>query len=343
MTISDKKAKDIKIDDIEEEIRPKKLVRDFFSWLEQDIQELMIPFRSEFVAVNCPNCNGEESVEDFTKNSFSYFLCTDCKTVFVNPRPTKMLLNDFYAKSKAFQGFTKSLYENENGRRNHIFIPRASLIQEFLSEMGLKKGEILDVGCSVGTMMSIIKEKSSFNVVGLDPSLEALSISRDRGLKVYAGTIEEFEPDEKRFDVVLSFETIEHFFWPLEFVKKSSEILRAGGYFIFSTPNYHGFDIMTLGTFYQRISAPFHLNYFNIDTIDRILDLAGFRVIKKMTPGILDLITVKKQVEAGNAPKLDKFMKYLLFSTSKEQQNAFQEFLSQNCLSGHMLIFAQKI
>ena len=329
--------------DIEEEIRPMKRQKVNFSLLESDIRELMLPFQHEFMPVNCPNCSGEKGAEDFRKGSFSFSLCPDCGTVFVNPRPPKELLDDFYSKSKAFHGFTESLIENEQGRVKHIFIPRAGVILDFLRKVGQIKGELLEVGCSIGTMLSIFKEQSDLNVFGVDPSPAALEVTRKRGLVVYPETIERYNPGEKRFDVVLSFETIEHLFWPVEFVKKVNEVMNEGGYFIFSTPNYHGYDIMTLGRHYKRISAPFHLNYFNVGSIDVILNLAGFKVVKKITPGILDLINVRKQIEAGDAPEVSEFTKYLLSSTSKETQDRFQRFLSHNCLSGHMLIFSRKV
>lgn len=329
--------------DIEEEIRPIKRQKVNFALLDLDIEELMMPFTESFLTVDCPNCNSVDSSESFKKGGFSFCLCPDCDMVFVNPRPSKKLLDEFYANSKAFHGTTMALYENEAGRKKHIFVPRANIILNFLKEMGMEKGDLLDVGCSIGTMLSIIKEQSDLNVYGVDPSPVALEITRKRELKVFPKTIEEFESGEMSFDVVLSFETIEHLFWPTDFLEKINKIMNKGGYFIFSTPNYHGYDILTLGTHYKRTRAPFHLNYFNVDTIDSILESTGFKIVKKMTPGILDIINVRKQVEEGNAPQIDAFTKYLLFTASSEVQNNFQKFLSENCLSGNMLIFAQKI
>jgi hypothetical protein len=141
---------------------------------------------------------------------------------------------------------------------------------------------------------------------------------------------------------VLNFETIEHVFSPYEFLTKINSVLNLDGHIVFSTPNYHGFDMMVLGKYYKNISAPTHLNYFNVDTIDRLMKRSGFKVVKKMTPGILDMEIVRKQVREGIAPEISPFIQHLVFEVNNEIQQKFQEFLSDNCLSGNMLIFAKK-
>ncbi len=154
--------------------------------------------------------------------------------------------------------------------------------------------------------------------------------------------MEAFDPPKAKYDVILNFETIEHIFSPYHFLEKINYLLKRGGYLAFTTPNYHGFDMMVLGHYYKNIHAPCHLNYFNVDTIDRLLSRAGFRVVKKMSPGIFDVGTVKKQIEEGIAPDIPPFIKHLVFDVDLEIQERFQKFLSENRLSGNMPVFARK-
>ena len=332
-----------KITDIEENIRTSKHRDNFFKLLQKDITIYISPYRKEFVYINCPNCNGKKNKKSFEKGRFSYFLCPECGTLFVNPRPPKNILDLFYMSSKAVKASVKSLVDMERGRMKYIFQPRSRLILDFLREMGKKKGDLLEVGCSVGTMLKIIKEKSKFNVYGVDPSMWAFEKSREKGLKVYQKTLEEYEPGNKKYDVVLNFETIEHVFSPIEFLNKINQITKKGGYLVFTTPNYHGFDMLTLGRYYKNIHAPCHLNYFNVNSIDLILKRAGYGVVKKMTPGILDISIVRKQIDENIAPKMPAVINHLVFHTSKETQYDFQKFLRNNLLSGNMLIFAKKV
>lgn len=301
------------------------------------------PYRGEFVYINCPNCNGEKSKQSFEKEEFSYCLCAGCGTLFVNPRPPKKVLDSFYKYSRAVKASVQSLVDMEKGRRKYIFQPRSKLILNFLKKTGMTKGSLLEVGCSIGTMLELIREKSEFDVFGVDPSSWAFEKAKERGLKVYRKTLEEYDPGGKRFDVVLSFETVEHVFSPIAFLRKVNHITRQGGYLIFTTPNYHGFDMLTLGKYYKNIHAPCHLNYFNVNSIDLILKRAGFGISKKMTPGILDLTIIRKQIEENLAPEIPAVVRHLVFNTSRKTQDNAQRFLRRNLLSGSMLIFAKKI
>lgn len=331
------------IRDVEGEIRKDSHRDNFFLILDDDINRIINPKRQDFVFINCPACNNKKTHEEFVKGQFSYFKCPACDTLFVNPRPPKEVLDYFYNHSEAVAASTRSLVENEKGRLVHIFNPRAKLILSFLKKMGKTKGKLLEVGCSVGTFLEILRGKSAFFVEGLDPSDGAYEITKAKGLKVHKDTLENFRSKGTKYDVILSFETIEHVFSPYHFLRKINGLLKIGGYVIFTTPNYHGFDMMVLGEHYKNIHAPCHLNYFNVDTIDTLLGRSGFAVRGKVTPGILDVGIVRKQIEQGVAPEVPPVIEHLIFRTSKEIQMKFQEFLRDNRLSGNMLIFAEKI
>jgi len=184
--------------------------------------------------------------------------------------------------------------------------------------------------------------KSAFSVEGVDPSNKAYEITKTKGIKVYKTALEDFVTEVK-YDVVLNFETIEHVFDPVQFLLKINCVLKNDGLLAFSTPNYHGFDMMVLDKYYKNIQAPSHLNYFNVDTIDNLLKRAGFEVVKKTTPGILDVCLIRKQIEEGVAPEVSPAIKHLIFNTGVEVQENLQKFLRDNCLSGNMLIFARKV
>lgn len=329
--------------DIEEKIRTAKHRDNFFKLLEEDIERYINPNHDEFEFIHCPNCDSDKSRQLFKKGQFSYYLCPECGTLFVNPRPSKPLLDLFYESSKAVHASVLSLANMEKGRQRYIFRPRAKLILEFLQKQGVTGGNLLEVGCSVGSMLMIFKELSDFRVAGVDPSQSALDIARERGLTVYQNTLEEFNHGRNKYNVVLNFETIEHVSSPAVFLKHINKLTKKGGYVVLTTPNYHGFDIMTLGQQYKNIHAPCHLNYFNVDTVDTVLTRAGFEVSEKLTPGILDLIIIKKQIAENMAPEISPVLKHLLFNTSEKTQANFQKFLSSNRLSGNMLVFARKI
>ncbi len=331
-------------DNIESEIRKDAHRNNFIRLVAQDVDDIICQNLDGLVKVNCPNCNKGDSPQEFEKGKFSFLRCRHCDTLYVSPRPNKQLLDQFIFNSKGVASTTKSLIENENGRRKQIFMPRVKRVLDFFKEQGIKEGRAVEVGCSIGTFLELLKSKSNFEVEGIDPSRVAYKETQRKGLSVHQVTLEDFKPSQKKFDVAFSFETIEHVFSPFYFLSQINLLLKKGGHLIFSTPNYHGFDVLVLGKYYRNTIAPCHLNYFNVDTIDMLLDRAGFKVIKKMTPGILDVCLVQKQVAEGLAPEIPLAIRHMLLDrTDKPMHDQFQKFLQENNLSSNMLIFAKKV
>jgi len=93
------------------------------------------------------------------------------------------------------------------------------LINEFLPQGQLK---ILDVGCGTGGLLSIIS-KLGHDVEGLDYSEDALYYCHKRGLKnVFKADINEWEPGQKLYDVITSFDVLSH-----EWIKDEAQIIKA--------------------------------------------------------------------------------------------------------------------
>jgi SAM-dependent methyltransferase len=98
---------------------------------------------------------------------------------------------------------------------------------------------VLDAGCGVGYGAAYLAEAAA-QVVGVDVSAEAIGYARAH----YAGPRTSFEmmdvtalefPDAS-FDVVCSFETLEHLREPPLAVHEAARVLRAGGAYVVSTP-----------------------------------------------------------------------------------------------------------
>jgi SAM-dependent methyltransferase len=99
--------------------------------------------------------------------------------------------------------------------------------------------DVLDAGCGVGYGSAHLAEAAA-KVVGVDVSAEAIAYARAH----YAGPRTSFDvmdvtalelPDDS-FDVVCSFETLEHVREPPQAVREAARVLRAGGVYVVSTP-----------------------------------------------------------------------------------------------------------
>ena len=78
----------------ETEIRPKKIFKQFLNLAFLDIKRY---FNGEKEKVNCVACERKGKFS-FKKNNFSYCECTNCKTLFVSPRPKERAFLNYYTK-----------------------------------------------------------------------------------------------------------------------------------------------------------------------------------------------------------------------------------------------------
>ena len=145
--------------------------------------------------------------------------------------------------------------------------------------------------------------------------------------------------EDLKFDVLTNFEVIEHLGDPLGFLQKSANLLVDGGIIMISCPNGEGFDFSILGKECNSVDHE-HLNYFNPDSIEILLNRAGFEVLEVTTPGELDVDLVTTKInelafEFGLSPWLLKLI--------KTYPNKLQNLLKDTKLSSSLWVVARKV
>jgi len=99
--------------------------------------------------------------------------------------------------------------------------------------------EVLDAGCGVGYGSAYLAEVAS-RVVGVDVSEEAIAYARERyrrpNLQFVLRDLLALELADASFDVVCSFETIEHVENVERYLGQIARVLRPDGIFVVSTP-----------------------------------------------------------------------------------------------------------
>jgi SAM-dependent methyltransferase len=101
--------------------------------------------------------------------------------------------------------------------------------------------DILDAACGVGYGSAIIAECGARSVTGIDVDASALEYAGKNyarpGVSFAQASAERLTELGRTFDLVVSFETIEHLPDPPGFLREVRQVLRPGGRFICSTPN----------------------------------------------------------------------------------------------------------
>lgn len=326
----------------EEDIRPQRFNEAKAATVRDDLQYLL-DRQDRFVSVNCPAC-GAAGAPSFQKKGMQYDECPECRTAFVNPRPAADLLHEFYGQSKVYEFWNKYIFPaSEDARRKSIFAPRVRRLIEICRSRGAPMDSLLEVGAGFGTFCEEAQGSGAFGqVTGIELTPHLAETCRRRGLTVHETPVEKADLPPESFDVIASFETIEHIFDPRGFIEGCARLLKPGGVLVLSCPNFHGFDIMALGTDSNSIDHE-HLNYFNPRSFRRLLESCGFDVLSVETPGELDADIVRNKILQGAVDlKGAPFLRHLLLDRWEDAGQSFQKFLRDNALSSHMWASAVK-
>lgn len=225
-----------------------------------------------------------EKLKGFVK--FSLVKCTDCGFVFMQQIPTAQELAAHYNT----YSYDREQYLSPITIKNYNI-----LLDEF--EKYRSTNRLLDVGCGMGFFLEQAK-KRGWEVYGTEYSPKAIEINRAKGINMLEGQLNSAAFTVKEFDVITSFEVMEHINNPLEEVKHINTLLRKGGLFYCTTPNFNSLLRYYLKENYNVISYPEHLSYYTKKTLNKLLTENGFRQLKTLAHGIS--IT---RLETSNAQK----------------------------------------
>lgn len=327
----------------ENDIRPVVLMAEDKELQAEDIRRILV-HQASFETVPCPACQSNKFEFSFAKRGFEFVTCSNCQTLFINPRPTAEMLASHYRNSLMGEYWDKHVYPaSEESRRKSIFAPRATRVIDLCRQYGVKPGKLLDVGAGFGTFCQEVERLNFFKeVVALEPSPHLSESCRQRGLQVMEKLVEEVGLADG-FDVITNFELIEHLFSPKEFLLKCGELLVEGGLLILTTPNIKGFDLMILRELSDNILGPTHINYFHDGSLRILLQKCGLEIVETLTPGKLDADIVKNKIESGEL-NLDSqpFLKEIFVERWDTLAEPFQKFLADNGLSSHLWVVARK-
>ena len=168
---------------------------------------------------------------------FLYHYCIQCQTIFLSPPPVE-LLGKIYP-SNYYSFVTK--------KKNIVFRFKEWLDRNYFKKLLRKiqspEIKLLDIGGGTGWLADLLKKTdpriSHSQVVDIDS--KARELAEKNGHDYFEGTIEEFET-EKKFQLILMLNLVEHVADPLRVLQKASELLAPGGIILVKTPNNDSLD-----------------------------------------------------------------------------------------------------
>ncbi|MDF2594674.1 MAG: hypothetical protein K0R69_1015 [Clostridia bacterium] len=127
----------------------------------------------------------------------------------------------------------------ENARTNNIL--KEHMVRYELASSFVKEKKVLDAACGTGYGTKMLKCAGAEHVTGIDISQEsidnALLTYQEDHIEFIQGDVYHLPFSGEVFDVIVSFETIEHIASGEALLKEAARILKIGGTLIISTPN----------------------------------------------------------------------------------------------------------
>ncbi|GEM_PF-3228710 len=155
-------------------------------------------------------------------------------------------------------------------------------VLELLKTIDFSGKKVLDVGCGRGIFLSQIPE--AIERVGIDISHAAVAMAKEVGIDAYQRELPNIFLTEKKFDIITSFETLEHTRKWKEAIKEMVRCMKDDGYLIISVP------------FENKIVISEHVTYFDVDRLYHFLRKhVTVLEIKLLGPWLLFIATKKKQ------------------------------------------------
>lgn len=143
---------------------------------------------------------------------------------------------------------------------------------------------LLDVGCGPGHFMAFMRQRG-WCAEGVEPSTDAAERAAGLGFLVFPSIQACGTAGGGTYDAVTLLNVLEHVFDPIELVNTLTSVVAPHGLLVIRVPN--DFSVLqecaqaTLGKEPWWIAAPDHVNYFSFDSLGRLLEGNGFRVVER--------------------------------------------------------------
>lgn len=152
------------------------------------------------------------------------------------------------------------------GNKSELYLHLLHIATYEYAENFVKNKTVLDFGCGSGYGTEMLS-KNALKITGADISKEAVDYAKDtfNSPNLDFKTISELT-DEK-FDIITSFQVIEHVPNDIEYVIKLKKLLNPGGYLLISTPD----KKHRLFNYIQKPWNIFHLKEYTPKSLETLL------------------------------------------------------------------------
>lgn len=237
--------------------------------------------------IRCGLCGADDTEVIFEEKdrlhgiegTFNLVRCHQCGLIYLNPRPTIEEMTRYYPED-----YSPYQYLGEHPswfvRWGYIY-GQKKLYHAVVTRVNIKKGRILDIGCSTGGFLTGMREWGGWEPYGVEINPYAAKYAQEHlGLNVTVGELFDAHYPNAAFDVVTLWNVLEHLHQPIATLSEIGRIIRPGGLLVLTVPNIDSVEAKIFGRYWAGLDAPRHLYLYSRNVIKKILDSTGFELVE---------------------------------------------------------------
>ena len=242
--------------------------------------DLALPDRED---VTCPTCGTSPTVFGVDFQGLHLSRCPSCGLEFQSPRPVfDQLATVIYGE--AYHPTAQAEVDPIRGKQYRRQLGRLEAC------LPADRRTMLDVGCGAGAFLRHATDRG-WRVDGSD--VVVTDWARETGARLWEGQLPDIAFGDDQYDVVRFNHVLEHTQDPLAERRRARQLVAAGGMLLVSVPNLSGLSIRLKswqsrfglkGQPWKHYGALHHLWFFTPRTLSRIVEAAGFEVLRWETP-----------------------------------------------------------
>jgi 2-polyprenyl-3-methyl-5-hydroxy-6-metoxy-1,4-benzoquinol methylase len=223
----------------------------------------------------CLICSAEQKFFSRKKN-FYYVRCPKCGLISLgNPSQNieSLYKEGYFTGDVSYDGYMD--YDLEKEASYSTVKHELDYIERALT----KKGSLFEIGCATGFFLKRAQERG-WVVCGADISEYAVEEAKKKGLEAWVLNFESGVIPEKKFNVVLMLDVVEHLLDTKKSFSFVHKLLYDDGLFVFATPDSGSIWAKIWGSKWHALVPPQHINIYSLDNVSKILSESGFVVLK---------------------------------------------------------------
>jgi SAM-dependent methyltransferase len=243
----------------------------------------------------CELCGGAETEPPYQALP-KIHRCRACGLVFQFPQPDMDRLREIYSDryfvsaSSSDCGYDHYVRDEPNIRAT--FQRRFRSIERFHPG----PGRLLDVGCTAGFFLKVARE-NGWETAGIEISAYAASHAKGLDLAVFEGTLDDFPPPARPFDVITLWDVLEHLKSPRAALLHLNFMMSTGGHLVLAVPVIDSLPAMFFRERWMGFKEEEHLFFLSRRTLRRLLGECGFSVcFEKLEGKHVSLDLLKRRI-----------------------------------------------